>query len=351
MTGSPNRYFVRLWNGPGRGRPPEPWDPWAETALQDFVGRWWGRVFQAAEAELGDRGLAVYLTWDLHELPTYGDDVVAVVIGDEWGFTPRYAHRIRAAFKLHGSRPWLERNPLREPTHLASLTLLRYARSVALRLPDDLRDLLAAARGCQTARRAHVADLPVGYSNLLDLPVRPILERGTDVFFAGSVENRTYDRRSLQHWVGTPKQVARTEMLRALERYRASRRDVRVGLRVTGDYWASMEDDPGSYSERLMDTKVCLAPRGTTVETYRVFEGLRYGCVVVCDPLPRRWYYEGAPVVELRRWHELPALLDELLGDPEGLRQRHEAALAFWRERCSEKPVGRFIARRVLAAG
>ncbi len=349
MDGSPNRYFVCLWAAPGRGGEPQPWDPASETPMQDFVGVWWGRVFQAAEREIGGRGLTVYLTWDLHELPSYGDDVVAVVIGDEWSFTPRYAHRIRATFKLHGNRPWLERNPVREPTHLAGLTLLRYVRSMALRLPEDVRDLRAASGGAPTALRARVDDLPVGYSNLLDLPLRPFDERGTDAFFAGSVENQASSRRSLQHWVGTPMQVARTEMLRALEDFRSRRPAVRVNLRVSGDFWASMEDDPASYSERLMDTKVCLAPRGTTVETYRVFEGLRYGCVVVADPLPRRWYYEGAPVVQLGRWRDLPALLDDLLADPMGLRQRHEASLAFWRDRCSEEPVGRFVAQRVLA--
>jgi hypothetical protein len=346
-----NRYFVCLWRAPGRAQPPVAWDPAAETPHQDFAGSWWGRVFQAAEAELGDRGLTVYLTWDLHELPSYGEDVVAVVLGDEWGLTPRYAHRIRAAFKVHGNRPWLERKPLHEHDRLSALTLVRYLRSTALRLPDDLRDLRDETRGRPSARRATVADLPVGYSNLLDLPIRPIEERPTDVSFAGSVENQRYGRRSLQHWLGTPKQVARKQMVDAVERFAAARPERTVSLRVTDDYWASMGDDPANYSQRMMDTKVCLSPRGTTVETYRVFEGLRYGCIVVCDPLPKRWYYKGAPVVQLRRWRDLPGVLDELLGDPEGLRHRHEEAITFWRERCSEGPVGCYVAARVLAAG
>lgn len=342
-----NRYFVCLWAAPGRAQPPRPWDPASEESLRDVNGRWWGRVFQVVDRELGDAGLTVYLTWDLHELPSYGDDVVAVVIGDEWALTPRYAHRIRATFKLHGSRPWLEHDPLRERDRLSALSLLRYARSRARRLPTDLADARDAARGRPTASRAPIGDLPAGYSNLLDLPITPIGERTTDAFFGGSVENQAYGWRSPQRWLGTPKQVARQEMLAALEAHRARRPEHAIALRVTGDYWTSMGDDPAVYSRALMDAKVCLAPRGTTVETYRVFEGLRYGCVVVVDPLPGRWYWRGAPVIQLRRWRDLGGVLDEVLGDRAGLEQRHRASLAFWEQRCSEEPVGRYIADRV----
>jgi hypothetical protein len=347
-TVASNRYYVCLWAAPGRGEPPVPFDPYAEQSLRDVSGAYWGRVFQAVERHLGGRGMTFYLTWDLYDLPSYGDDVVAISIGDEWGLTPRWAHRVRAAFKLHGAQPWLERNPLREPSRLATLALIRYVRSRAKRLPDDLRDLRVARRGETVPTRVEVPQLPVGYSNLLDLPIKPIAERPHAAFFAGSVENRSYDWRSPARWLGTPKQVARQDMLDALEHYRSQRPDVPLNVITTSDYWASMDADPGAYSRALMDAKICLAPRGTTVETYRVFEGLRYGCVVISDPLPRNWYYEGAPIVRLRRWQDLPAALDGLLADEGELEQRHQAALRFWDERCSEDAVGRFVARRVL---
>ena len=49
-----------------------------------------------------------------------------------------------------------------------------------------------------------------------------------------------------------------------------------------------------------MDARVCLAPRGASVETFRVLEGLRAGCVVVGERLPGHWFYDGAPVIQLR---------------------------------------------------
>ncbi len=345
MTG--NRFYVCLWTSPGRAGPPTPFDPYAEISLRDVSGAYWGRVFQAADGALGDRGLRFYLTWDLHELPEYGDAVVGISIGDEWALTPRWAHRVRAAFKLHGARPWLERNPLREPSRLAALTLLRYLRSRARRLPDEVRDQRAARAGRSVPNRIDVPPLPVGYSNLVDLELKPFTERRHAAFFAGSVENRSYDWRSPARWFGTPKDVARRDMLRALEAFRAARPDVPLEVRTTTDYWTSMGDDPSRYSRGLMDARICLAPRGTTVETYRIFEGLRYGCVVISDPLPATWYYAGAPIVQLHRWRDLPQTLHALLADEAALEQRHRASLSFWRERCSEDAVGRFLAQRV----
>jgi hypothetical protein len=336
-----SRYFVCLHKPPahGRAQPPEPFDLYAEPSLPDITGPYWARVLQAFDREAGDRGLTVYLTWDLYELPSYGPDVVAISTGDESAMMPRWADHVGAAFKVYGTRPWLERNPFREPTRLAALAFARYARSWARRVAGGLGE-----RGS-----ARVEQLPLGYSNQLDLPLKALRERTTDAFFAGSVEHRAYGRLSPARLAGTPKQIAREEMLAALARYRAARPGARIDVRLTPDYWTSIHDDTEEYSRALMDSRICLAPRGANVETFRLFEGLRYGCVVVGEPLPDTWYYRGAPIVQLRRWRDLGGALDALLADPVELEQRHRAALAFWEERCSEAAVARFILDRLPA--
>jgi hypothetical protein len=101
----------------------------------------------------------------------------------------------------------------------------------------------------------------------------------------------------------------------------------------------------------MMSSRICLAPRGTSVETFRLFEGLRCGCVVACDPLPRRWFYTGGPFVEVTRWSELERALAPLLDDPAALARAQAASLAWWNERCSEAAVGRFLAERLNACG
>ena len=341
-----NEYYVCLWQAPGRAEPPVAWDPFSEETRRDFAGVYWGRVFQEFERRFPDAGLTIYLTWDLFELPSYGDDVIAVVIGDEWGLTPQYAPRVRRTFKLHGARPTLER-PLSERSRLATLTLLRYGRSRAKRLRSDVRDVGLAWAHRPAATRTEVLRLPVGYNNLLDLPTTPLDERSIDVNFAGSVENKGYSRRDPAYWVSTPKAVARSAMVDGVRRWGDRRPGSTVHLKITESYTASIADSPSSYSTQLMESKVCLAPRGTTVETYRVFEGLRYGCVVISDPLPSAWYLDGAPVVQIRDWSTLPEVLEELFADPARLERLHRSALAFWDERCSERVVGSFVATAI----
>src|SRR6202000_1779185 len=53
------------------------------------------------------------------------------------------------------------------------------------------------------------------------------------------------------------------------------------------------------YTEIMADTKITLAPRGSSVETYRFFEAMRQGCVVICDRLPPHWFYDGCRALQI----------------------------------------------------
>ena len=76
-----------------------------------------------------------------------------------------------------------------------------------------------------------------------------------------------------------------------------------------------------------------------------VFEGLRAVCVVVTERLPRHWFYEGAPLIQLDHWRALGEL--EVLDDPLARGLLHVQALSWWQERCSDAAVGAFLAARL----
>jgi hypothetical protein len=295
------------------------------------------------EPLLSEPELDVYLTWDWERLPAYGDRVVAVLLGDEVGRIPRYAGRVRAVFKCYGTHPVLGVGPVRDPSFTGLANLAQYTVRWLRWLPSGMAHarLLARGRAGGWARPA-VTTIPLGTYNQLDLPVVPIEERSTDLFFAGSVEHKA----SLRHRLG-PKTLTRRDMLAAVQRLAAQRPGLRLDLRLTPDFGTSAAAAPGDLSRGLMNSKVCLAPRGTSVETFRLFEGLRAGCVVVGGRLPPHPFYAKAPVIQLDRWSELDRALLGVLDQPAELRRLHAAALAWWRDRCSEEAVGRFLAERL----
>jgi hypothetical protein len=98
------------------------------------------------------------------------------------------------------------------------------------------------------------------------------------------------------------------------------------------------------YAQRMMDAKVCLAPRGTVADTWRYFEGLKSGCVVITNPLPDEWYYRGTPAIQIDHWSELEQVVIPLLADQARLEEIHLKTLRYWDDVCGEKAVGRFLA-------
>ena len=327
------RYFLDL---PGAAAPVA-WDPHAGPLPERADTRYFGAAFAHMEETLEDPDLDVFLTWDVRRLPEYGDRVVAVVLGDEGGRVPRYLHRVRAVFKCYGTRP--------AAAGLADLP--RWGLHWLRWLPGAaaLARVRIAARAGRGPLPARVLPIPLGTYNQLELPVVPMRDRPTDLFFAGSVE---HTRGALQR-LASPKARARREMLAALQRLGEARPGLRIDVRLTPGFDASVAAAPDAYSRALMDARVCLAPRGTSPETFRVLEGLRCGCVVVTGPLPGHWFYRDAPLVRLKRWRDLPQALPAL-DDHVELERRHAASLAWWQERCSEAAVGRWLAQRLNEA-
>ena len=337
------RYFLDLPEEDA----PLVWDPNQGPRPERADTRYFGGVFRAMEAVLRDHEIDVYLTWDTERLPGYGDHVVAVVMGDEVGRIPRYAGSVRAVFKGYGTRPQVGARPVPDASLTGLLELTQYAVRCMRWLPGGAAHarLLLARRLRGQPLPPPIPVIPLGTYNQLDLPLLPVESRPTDLFFAGSLEHDG----SLRQRLGSPKTRARREMLAAVERLGRHRPGLRTDLRLTAGFSASESTSAADYSQALMNSRVCLAPRGTSVETFRILEGLRCGCVVVGERLPRHWFYKGSPVIQLDRWSDLEEALRPILDDPDELGRLHARSLAWWRDRCSEEPVGRFLAERLNA--
>lgn len=331
------------------------WD--LEDSSERRAPAYFRQVLQTASERLGGHGLTFYITWELDRIPSYGDDVVTIVMGDEWCRVPAYADDVLVSFKCYGTQYTAGWAPFHQPIHLSTLIALKYLQVTweRLRGPGEGTALRHALRWWNAS--SPIYSVPLGYGNQLDLPITPIAERDHDIFFAGSVKHHAYSRSTIKDRLRSPKDVARERMLHYLDRLQQSRPDLSVDLATTFEFALnaiqyekdSSKDmlDAEAYSKRMMNSKICLVPRGTSLETYRFFEALRYGCIPITEPLPSRWFYDEAPHVPLRDWSALGPAVDRLISDPSQLQRKHDEALRWWDRVCSPQTVGTFIADKI----
>lgn len=272
-----------------------------------------------------------------------GPDVVVVAVGDEEASPPVYAPLVRAVFKTYGYEPDLGPLPLRRPRETV-MTLLKYVRDRCRRAP-----LVRAYRKASGVwPPPNVFPLPLGYARQVHSSFVPVEQRRTDVRLDASL--RATDRPEwLQRLVPAPRRLARQAAFAALDEIARSP-DIVVGRLAIADYRVAIATDPAGYSQRLADTRIAILPRGAVLETARTYEAARAGCVLVSLGLPNRPFMRRCPAVILRGWNELPALVEDLLAQPERLRALSAASLRWWAEDCSETVIGAAMAEHLITS-
>jgi hypothetical protein len=241
-------------------------------------------------------------------------------------------------FKTYGFEPWCGSSPSsRSPAAIVKCTrdwgrwiwhYLLYVRKSAF----------------SPTRRGRKMVLPLGYARQTDLPGKPFESRRYLVGFLGSLENREYSRFSPKRLLASPKIVARSRMAQAIQKLAAWAPES-VFYGTTSSFTESTMTGAGErYTEIMADTKIALAPRGSSIHTSRFFEAMRQGCVVICDRLPPHWFYAGSPAIQIDDWSNLEAEVKALAADPERLMDLHRRSLAWWDEKLSERAVAQVIA-------
>ena len=263
---------------------------------------------------------------------------VAVVTSDENCQLPINVSRAGLILKCHGVEPY----PI--PVSRASLAAMVERLRVARERRHWRADAARLGPAGVAALLGKTELVPMGYCKQLALPLLPFAERRRVFSFRGSVDNYRATWFSRHAVTNYPKRVARQRFLAALREVARELPEDAVDLRITTDFDDSLKDAGRDYSTALMASRFCLCPRGTRLETFRIFEGLRYGCITVTEALPERWYFSGAPLLRVRDWRELPDLLRRLLAEPDRMAELHRRSLAWWRDVVS--PVA--VARRVL---
>ncbi len=289
-----------------------------------------------------------YLTKDPDNLPEYGRHVVAMLLEEERCKLPAYALQVGCVIRNMSGSPYLGLRLRPAPAKLIAASLFEYARDHVLRMRSRIR---VRHEPPQVVRHPCILRIPLGYQSQQLLPQKPMAARTLDTFFAGDIAT-PFPRNNYRYWIPPSKAVTRRQLWNVLDR-----------LRRSGEWHIQLNDlrpedahsrhsqpksaDYQSYSERMMNSRICIAPRGSNWESYRFYEGMRAGCLVFTSPFRDEPFLRGAPVVTVDSWSQLPGLLRRYARDIDTLERYRLASLAWWKDHCSEAVIARRLAEQL----
>ena len=196
-------------------------------------------------------------------------------------------------------------------------------------IPDYLADAFMVFKNYKPfdGLRESLRVIPLGCNkDVPAIPGKPMAQRELDLFFIGRPDFRE------EFFAGT-------------EAAFSGRDDITFEIGEAPGF--RLGRSPEDYARRLADTKIALSPRGVSHETFRTYEALRAGCVVIAQRQLSAWFTEGWPVIEVDDWSDVGDLADDLLGDSARLEDLSRQSLAWWQEKCSEEAVAHYVVREL----
>lgn len=328
-----NRHWI-LDNGQWTAIPPE------GGRILGWGKDYYAKVLRIIENNGEVSGLTFYLSKATPEsLPSYGDDVVLLVIGDEYYRSFPYFLKIRAIIRCYGSSPcYLDGLPTNLLKWKALLQFL-------YKLSGYVKDLWRSTRFRKSLLRdiqRRTLRVPLGCFGEFNREPLNFASRGLDYAFLGSIESDKYPWYSLRGLIRPPKIAARTKMTRTLSEFSSTRKARNASLFVSNDFLDSISKQD-RYANTMSNCKISICPRGSNYETYRFNESLKMGCVVVCEPIPSAWFHENHPGIVIRDWLKLPSVIDDLLKDAPKLQRLSNASYLFWASHLAEERVAKRI--------
>ncbi len=200
---------------------------------------------------------------------------------------------------------------------------------------------------------------PLGYMRgLKQLPIVPIGDREFNIFFSGNLNTKRYGlHRSLYKMnsiLGLLPAISQRIDKKIDKIVREDFKQIDFSnkfpnsyIRFTNGFMKGL--DVTTYGNMLYNSKIVICPRGyDRSETFRHFEAMRAGCIIISEPLPKTRLYRGSPIIELETWTDLQKTVKELLNSPTRLNELHQQTLDWWNNVCSEKATAMYIKEQLL---
>ena len=164
---------------------------------------------------------------------------------------------------------------------------------------------------------------PLGCNkDVAELPAPDIADRPIDVFFIG-------------------RQEFRDEFFAAADQAFAAGGDLRAEISRAPEFRKGLT--PNQYADKLAQTKIALSPRGVSHETFRTYEAMRAGCVIIAQRQIPCWYTSGWPVIEVDDWHDIGDLVRARLAYTAAMQADAKRLRKWWDEKCSPAAVANYM--------
>lgn len=177
--------------------------------------------------------------------------------------------------------------------------------------------------------------IPLGCNGEVpELPQVPWEARELDLFFSGHIHAF---RLSFQQ-----------QLTQVLREFRPLGQEL-AGLAV----WSSRFRgglDPAIYARYLSQTRVALIPRGQSAWTFRLFEAMRAGCLLLCEELPSVWFLAHCPrVVMPSHWKNLTKVLEQLWQQPHLMAEMQAKTRENYEKTCCPEAVAAYMLKELSA--
>jgi len=178
--------------------------------------------------------------------------------------------------------------------------------------------------------KGSVHSFPLGFNNKhKKFPNKPIKTRPIDVFFAGHIAS--VNRLHYMRWV--------------LEYFQDMKESERPKYEFAVSKGFNLGMSGEEYSQKLHDAKIVVCPAGNvSMETFRHYEAMRSGAIVVSPKLPDVKIYKDAAICQVDEWeYKVGDTIMDLLSDLDMLQLVQERQQQTYNNRFAAKSVAKYI--------
>lgn len=187
---------------------------------------------------------------------------------------------------------------------------------------------------------------PLGYANGVQQTIIPINNRNINVFFIGQLGR---SRIKLYKYFANKNYIP-DDLLLLFKKY--IKKDFnnyfdKSFIKFTTNFGEGLNLE--QYNYMLNNSKIVICPYGAvTEETFRHYEAMRAGCVVVTLKMPDVFPYKDSPLVQINSWYDLNSTINKLLKNPTLIDEIHNKTLNWWNQKCSEESVANYVYEKII---